>query len=247
MVGRVIEGVIVSHRVSRKISGPLHKDTNYRAFKGEEGPRRAHRQELTKFTEATIRTIVDRKIRELVWEKWEENGGKAEKFATNPPFMTARDGRKIPIKKARYWETGKTFSVGKGKRNRRVVSEKNSHMEVYAVKDEKGREKKKWEAKVVNLLEAYERKCNRQSVVCRNLGDEKIFLFSLAKNETFRIGDEIFVVKSVSQEDRGYIKVEFTSVNKIEKKRAMSPGQFKAKGLCKVRVDVLGCVYPANE
>lgn len=249
VVRRAVERIVVSHRVSRKISGPLHKDTNYRVPKDKNDARRAHRKPLTEFNANDVDAIVEPTIRELVRVKWEENGRKAEKFKTNPPFITAHDGRKIPIKKARYWESGKTLLIGRKRRAnwRHVVSEKNSHMEVFVELDDRGNEKKNWKGNVVTLMMAYCRKRDRKPVVCRELGKNKKFLFFLVRNDTFALGEELFVIQCVSVDKNGYSRILYTAINNKNEEKSLSPGQFKAKGFRKVRVDVLGRVYPANE
>ena len=177
VVARAVDRIVVSHRVDRKLSGSLHDETNYGA-EASEG-RRKIRKPLTEFKSAAqIDAIIDPAIRKLVSKKWEENGGDAKKFASNPPFMEARDGRLIPIKKARYWKTNTTVAVGRFKleqqvgraldekkeedrkllrRLRYVETANNSHIEVYAVLDENGVEQE-WRSKVVSTFEAYERK-----------------------------------------------------------------------------------------
>ena len=207
VVARAVDRIIVSHRVDRKISGALHNETNYGAEENE--GRRKHRKPLKDFTAAMIDAIVDPKIRQLVREKWEENGGDAKKFESNPPFMTASDGRRIPIKKARYWKKNTTKGVGRfklekqlgrplsekeqkaHKRLRYVETANNSHMEVYAILDENNAVKK-WETKVVSLFDAYERKRQNEPIVCRDFGSGTRFLFTLALNEAIVFnGDKI--------------------------------------------------------
>ena len=284
VVARAVDRIVVSHRVDRKLSGSLHDETNYGAE--ENAGRRAIRQPLTEFdTAAKIDAIVDPTIRRLVREKWEENGGDAKKkgsqkdvakkFESNPPFMTARDGRRIPIKKARYWKTNTTVAVGRFKlekqvgraldekkeedrkllrRLRYVETANNSHMEVYAVLDENGVEQE-WRSKVVSTFDAYERKRQKKSVVQRDFGPGTRFLFSLALNEVVAAKDgELLVVAGISQG----IELECKRINdgrsadrrKKDKTRVRftsTTGNFMPKGFRKMRIDVLGNVFPANE
>ncbi|MBR4833124.1 MAG: type II CRISPR RNA-guided endonuclease Cas9 [Thermoguttaceae bacterium] len=207
VVARAVDRIIVSHRVDRKISGALHDQTNYGAEEKE--GRRKHRKPLTAFSAKDVDAIVDPAIRELVREKWEENGGDPKKFASNPPFMTASDGRRIPIKKARYWKKNTTKGVGRfklekqlgrplsekeqkaHKRLRYVETANNSHMEVYAVLD-KNNVVKEWKVNVVSRFDAYERKRQNEPIVCRDFGPGTRFLFTLALNEAIVFnGDKI--------------------------------------------------------
>ena len=273
VVARTVDRIVVSHRVDRKLSGSLHDETNYGA-EASEG-RRKIRKPLEKFSANDVDNIVDPKIRRLVREKWEENGGDPKKFASNPPFMTARDGRRIPIKKARYWKTNTTVAVGRFKlekqvgraldekneedrkllrRLRYVETANNSHMEIYAVIDKNGVEKE-WRAKVVSTFEAYERKRQKKPVVQRDFGPGTRFLFSLAVNEVVAAKDgELLVVSGISQG----VELECKRINdgrsatrrKAEKTRVRftsATGNFMPVGLRKMRIDVLGNVFPANE
>ena len=285
VVARAVDRIVVSHRVDRKLSGSLHDETNYGAKENEKG-RRAIRKPLTEFDSAAkIDAIVDPTIRRFVREKWEENGGDAKKkgsqrdvakkFESNPPFMTARDGRRIPIKKARYWKTNTTVAVGRFKlekqvgraldenkeedrkllrRLRYVETANNSHMEVYAVLDENGVEQE-WRSKVVSTFEAYERKRQNKPVVQRDFGPGTRFLFSLAVNEVVATKDgEPLVVSGISQG----VELECKRINdgrsatrrKAEKTRVRftsATGNFMPVGLRKMRIDVLGNIFLANE
>lgn len=255
VVKRAVDRIVVSHRVDRKVSGALHEETNYGAK--ESDGRRAVRKPLTSFSAGLIDDIVDPTIRELVRAKWKENGGDAKKFEANPPYLTTCDGRRVPIRKARYWKAVKTLGVGGSQRTRRYVAPgSNSHMEVYAFLDKKGVEK--WGAEVVSIFEAHRRKRCGEPVVRRDFGIGTRFLFSLALREALTLNDgRLLVVRGVSQEKNGGIKLEFklhadgrSFTQLMQDGRtglSMAPGKFKSAGLRKLRVDVLGRVYPANE
>ena len=257
VVARAVDRIIVSHRVDRKISGALHDQTNYGAEEKE--GRRKHRKPLTAFSAKDVDAIVDPAIRELVREKWEENGGDPKKFEANPPFMTASDGRRIPIKKARYWKTVKTIGVGKAERIRRYVAPgNNSHMEVYALLDKNGVEKE-WRAEVVSTFEAHRRRREKEPVVRRDFGPGTRFLFSLALREALTLNDgRLLIVRGISVDKKGKVLLEFKehndgrSAKQMQEKGgrvglAMAASQFKTKELRKLRVDALGNVFWANE
>ncbi|MBQ2788596.1 MAG: type II CRISPR RNA-guided endonuclease Cas9, partial [Thermoguttaceae bacterium] len=256
VVKRAVDRIVVSHRVDRKVSGALHEETNYGAK--ENNGRRAVRKPLTAFSAKDVDAIVDPAIRAIVQAKWKEIGGDAKKFETNPPYLTTRDGRRVPIRKARYWKTVKTLDVGGSQRTRRYVAPgSNAHMEVYAVLDKNGVEKE-WRAEVVSTFEAHRRKRAGEPIVRRDFGPNMRFLFSLALREALTLNDgRLLVVRGVSQEKNGTIKLEFKlhsdgrSVTQLKQEGrtglSMTPGKFKSAGLRKLRVDVLGRVYSANE
>ncbi|MBR2006069.1 MAG: hypothetical protein IJ991_18065, partial [Thermoguttaceae bacterium] len=140
------------------------------------------------------------------------------------------------------------------RRLRYVETANNSHMEVYAVLDENGVEQE-WRSKVVSTFDAYERKRQKKSVVQRDFGPGTRFLFSLALNEVVAAKDgELLVVAGISQG----IELECKRINdgrsadrrKKDKTRVRftsTTGNFMPKGFRKMRIDVLGNVFPANE
>jgi len=326
VVGRVVEGVIVSHRVSRKISGPLHKETNYRVPEDEKDARRAYRKPLLSFTVKQMADIVEPKIRKAVCEKWfelvrakkflqEDEAEKRKKFdelsnellrlgerrddvnkefaqllgqieklvgsknndkplkgcepdnwPTLPPKK--RDGQRTPIKKARYWTSTSTIAVGGFKLEKRlgrklnkkderrlryVESEKNNHMEVWAILD-KNNNVKGWRANVVSKYKAYCRKRNGEPVVRRKLDEPKHrFLFSLAPRDALLMDGRLLIARSFSKYSDGTIEIECKEhydgrKGKDGRVRIKSKsGNFMSKGLVKVRIDALGRVCRANE
>lgn len=257
VAARAVDRIVVSHRVDRKVSGALHDETNYGAEEKE--GRRAARKPLTQFSAKDVDAIVDPAIRELVRQKWTENGGDAKKFEANPPFLTTSAGRRVPIKKARYWKTVKTIGVGKSARTRRYVAPgNNSHMEVYALLDKNGVEKE-WRAEVVSTFEAHRRLREKEPVVRRDFGPGTRFLFSLALREALTLNDgRLLIVRGIAEKQDGSQFIEFKehndgrSAQQMRQKGgrvglALTSSQFKAKGLRKLRVDALGNVFPANE
>ncbi len=121
-----------------------------------------------------------------------------------------------------------------------------------------GVEEKKWRAEVVSTFEARRRKRDGEPVARRDFGPNARFVFSPALREALKLGDgRLMVISCVSKRADGAITLEFREHNdgrsgkqlKAEGRSGLilTSGQFKAKGLRKVRIDVLGNVYPANE
>ena len=152
----------------------------------------------------------------------------------------------------------KTLGVGGSLRTRRYVAPgSNAHMEVYAVLDKNGVEKE-WRAEVVSTFEAHRRKRDGEPVVRRDFGPNTRFLFSLALREALTLNDgRLLIVRTISSKSSGAIEIEFkghTDGRSSKQLKAdgraglsMTSGKFKSAGLRKLRVDVLGRVYPANE
>jgi len=265
---KVIENVVVAHRVSKKVSGALHKDTNYSPTDWGENKHR-HRVALVDLGEKDVMSddvIADPGVRKLVRDKLLAlGGGKPEKlFAVKenlPCFITA-DGRKIPVKKVRIEETVKTRKIGDGLRSRYVKPGKNHHLEIFGQPGRDGKDMK-WETlDVVTMIDAHERLRNREPIVQKQSEPGWEFRFSLAQGEmlVFDEGpfkDDFFVVRTISEEAKtGSVKIEMVPINdarpkdKIKKSKlwiTKSPNELRKWGARKVVVSPLGEVTEAHD
>ncbi|HEX5482901.1 MAG TPA: type II CRISPR RNA-guided endonuclease Cas9, partial [Terriglobia bacterium] len=194
-----IDKIIVSHRVSRKVSGALHEETIYSPpFKRINAKGKAvevvHvRKKLSAITASEIEDIVDDAVRKRVQEKLAALGGKDPKKvfsveANLPCFITA-DGRRIPIKSVRVEKKTPAKPLGNGRAARHVTSESNHHVEIYAEVKSDGSEGR-WDGEVVSMLEAYQRKKTGKPVVERNHGPLVKFKFSLGPGEVIECDDQ---------------------------------------------------------
>jgi CRISPR-associated endonuclease Csn1 len=159
-VRTAIEGIIVSHRVSRKVAGAMHEDTIYGRYRypGEDGKERdwAHvRRPLSGSRSALakndIPSIVDPAVRRCIEEKLaalgETDPAKAFKTADTHPTIRARNGREIPIHKVRIRRPDTTQRIGLGPTARDVKLGNNHHMEIVEITDSKGQTR--WDGVVV--------------------------------------------------------------------------------------------------
>jgi len=203
-----IEKIIVSHRVSKKVSGALHEETIYsRPFTvapvsspADRRPNTATevrvRKPLASLTRPEVEKIADEGVRKLVQQKLEELGGDPKKFPAPEerenvdrfPCFVTKDGQRIPIKRARISKAVPTFALGKGRTARHVTSKSNHHVEIYAELDEHGNEGK-WGGEVISMSEAYQRLRARRPVVQRDHGPLVRFKFSLAPGEVIECDD----------------------------------------------------------
>ncbi len=264
---KTIDNITVSHRVSRKANGPLHEETNYSPTKyDEKGKPYVHiRKPLEKMSGNDVKNIVDPQVKKAVQEKLKELGKEDTKLfqeSQNLPCLTAKDGRKIPIKKARIKKSASPMTVGAGPRERHVSPGSNHHVEIFEVKDKKG--KVKWDGEVVSRFEAMKRKKEKQPIVKRDHGPDKKFIFSLALGEVIKIDEEngkrgLYVIRSVFSninKDKKSPRLAFVKINDARlKKDIKQAGDWKTSFLeplrklnCrKVSVDPLGRVRPAND
>jgi len=229
-VRAAIERLIVSHRVSRKVSGAMHEETIYsKPRTGPDGKECVHvRKPVGGLSKQDLENIVDPIVRDCVLAKLEElGGGEASRAFSDPkkhPSLAARDGRQVPIHKVRVRVSAGTTSVGEGARERHVILGNNHHVEVLETKDAKGRAK--WEGFVVSMYEAMRRLKAKEPVIRRDHGPEKKFLFSLAGGETIEIDEHdgtrgLYVVRTVAtgrSGQREYPAIEFARLNDARKK-----------------------------
>ena len=106
-----------------------------------------------------VEDIVDDTIRELVQAKLKQIGGEPKKVFADPanhPYLTADDGRKIFIHKARIRKPVGVIPLGKSAAPRYAAPGSNHHMEIFAILDEQGNEKT-WESKIVSIFDAAQR------------------------------------------------------------------------------------------
>ena len=144
--------IVVSHRVSKKVSGALHEETIYSKFDADapkDSPLREPRlrQWINELSAKDVENIADEGVRSRVREKLAEVGGDPRKLADpkdpanlqNLPYMIAKkDGRHIPIKRVRVKVRVQPVPIGSGPKQRYVKLGSNHHIEVYLVTDQPG-------------------------------------------------------------------------------------------------------------
>jgi CRISPR-associated endonuclease Csn1 len=244
-VGEALRSLKISHRVSRKVSGGLHKETNYSPKEFGRSIRR-HRIDLKDLTEKHLSSdsvIPDKGIREILRLKLEALGGgdpgQAFSDEKNLPYFATSDGRHIPIKKVRIQETVKTRRIGEGLTERHVKPGENHHLEIFGLPGPNGRDRK-WDTPgVVTMLEAYQRLKKSEPIVQKypeSDWDGWEFRFPLAQGETltFDAGPHTgayMVVRAISQEEKtGSVKIEMTTINDARRKKEMKKESKEGKG-----------------
>lgn len=216
-----IAATIVSHRVSRKVSGALHEETIYSKPHTDKDGRVCHhiRKRLDKyFTRPMLDKIVDPVIRDIVRKHFQANGSDPKKAFSDPgnhPFLCAKDGRHIPIHSVRVREDRSTVQVGSGVSRRQVLTGSNHHVEIVEVEDEKGQPR--WEGRIVTLIEAIKRLRNRQPIVQRDHGEGKKWVFSLAGGETIQLTDggitKLYTVRTITVRRGQYVEIAYVPIS----------------------------------
>jgi len=223
-----VEKIVVSHRVSKKVSGALHEESIYSRPAGENGEVRI-RKPLASLTKPEIEKIADEGVKKLVQRKLEELGGDPKKFPPPedrenldrfPSFVTS-DGRRIPIKRVRISKAVPTFALGEGRTARHVTSESNHHVEIIATLDDRGKEID-WEGRVVPMRDAYMRAKKGAAVIERMCKQGEEYKFSLCPGEVIECHrggtePELLVYKGVSQYTAGQVVVSLLALNDARK------------------------------
>lgn len=267
------ERIQVSHRISKKVSGAIHKETNYSLREFGKGVRR-HRVALRDLSADKImneKVIPDKGLRDATRKKLMELGGDPKKFPAPDDYENldgfpsfVKDGRRIPIKKVRIAETVKTRKIGDAPRVRYVKPGGNHHLEIFGLPGADGRDKK-WETLgVVTMLDAYQRlRQNPPQPVVQEVAEPGWeFRFSLSQGETLAFHEgpfkgQYFVIRTISEEEKsGSVKIEMVPINDarlkadIKKSRlwiTKSPNELRKWGARKVVVTPIGEVTEAHD
>ncbi len=196
-VGEKVRSILVSHRVDRRLGGPLHAETNYSpplALPG--GPAHHVRKALHKLTEKEIsgEAIVDPCVRQLVQKKYHElGGGRPAKVFADPkhhPCLPNHKGRPVAVHKVRIRVKDKPFPIDKEKaRWVAAAAGSNHHVEVVAELDSAGKDVR-WVEHMVTRREAYRRRVCGESIVQREWGPGKRFVFSLWAGDYLEWADD---------------------------------------------------------
>lgn len=267
----VIEPIVVSRRVSKKVRGGLHKDTIYSKPHQTKGQGEHHRTrtELAALTAADLAKgrIIDKRaeaaIRAKLDELGEPNPAKAFKDPANLPTVRGHGGKPVPLRRVRVAEAVNPTTIGRGPNERRVKSESNYHTVVYKLPDQRG--EGKWAHAVVPLIDAMAiakagapgREDGSAVPIRPDLPPGAEVLFTLANGECLEMEDpdqpgvrHVFRVLSISN---GEIKVIRThdgrasAISGKDRTRITGKGDNLRKlGARKIRVMLLGEVVNAG-
>lgn len=264
-VQQQIAEMVVSHRPEHKISGELHKGSNYARPYLFQGKSTVHtRCLISKLSAKDINAdeneniIVDQGIRRALQAKLKVIGGDPKLFdrPENTPCLNSRDGRMIPIKKVRVRETKSPLKVGQGARERFVASAGIHHVALFVTRDIKRKEA--WDSAVVQITEAYERQRLKKPLVSREIASnpDATFLFSLAKGDTVEItknGESQIQRIREFKENKQIFMVPVNDAHPAKEQDALhiswskKPSTIMPFAPRKVVVDLLGGVHPAND
>jgi CRISPR-associated endonuclease Csn1 len=259
-VQEAIARVVVSHRPRRKVSGALHEETLYSRplRRGTETGIRRVRKLVWDLKPNQVASITDPAVRAAVEAKLAEVGGVFKRLENDPPLFPHAE-RPMPIRKVRLEVRESPRAIGRGGRQRHVLSAANHHLAVVAVLGPNG-EEVAWEGHSVTLLEASRRLAAREPVVKRDFGPGRRFKFTLTEGDVIEVGKleaerALFRVRSAWLE-KGNARVSYCPLADARLKadqqaagafvRTMLTGLFRL-GCRKVEVTPLGEVHPRND
>ncbi len=200
---KAVAGIVVSHRVRKKVSGPLHRDMVWGDAKKEEtGPDGTiyryfvTRKKVEELSKSELEEIRDDGVREIVGDWVEKHGGEPKKAF--PPYP--KRGRKGPeIRKARLWKKRQrslVARVGTGY----AAKHENHHMAIYCLPGGGV------DFEVVSLFDAARRLSRREDVVRRKRTDGAKLIMSLSLGDIIELleGEEkgLWVVHGIASAGR---------------------------------------------
>lgn len=242
--------IVVSHRVRKKVSGPLHKETVYGDTRRNDSKTGGYRLFVTrKRLEAMTKSeifstdpetgIADARVRDIVQRWVTDNGGDPKKaFAAYPRMSDGgpeiRRARLITKQQIRLMAPVSTGYADLGA---------NHHIAIYRKADGT------IDCDVVSLFEASRRLTQRELVIRRNRSDGSSFIMSLSPGDTIEFNEGrmkgLWIVQGVWASGQVVLCASNDAVGATVT-RPM-PNSIVGGNARKVSVDPIGRVRPAGD
>ena len=252
---RAVAAIVVSHRVRRKVSGQLHKETiygdtgkevaggrgtTYRYFVRRKAVEELKNSESERFNGTRIMDIADDGVRGIVRNWVDKHGGDPGAAFVHGYPKRGRKGpeiRKVRLRVKRQIELMTKTSTGYADLGN------NHHIAIYRLADGTG------DYDVVSLLEVSRRKARREPVVRRERGDGAQFVMSLSPGDSLQISDggkaNLRVVTGVWSNGQ-IVMCDNVDATKATETRPRAKTIVSSNGK-KLSVDPIGRVRPAND
>ena len=245
---KAVAGIVVSHRVRKKISGPLHKETVYGDTRderaGKQGP--TYRLFVTrKSVEALSRKELEEEIRDehvrKIVKAWVDKRGGDPKKAFPPYPKRGRKGpeiRKVRLLKKQQMKLMARTSTGYADLGN------NHHIAIFRLPNDRA------VFEVVSLLEASQRLVHGYAAVRQHREDGASFIMSLSLGNAIifsKMADQvIWIVNKISANGQVSLR-RHTDADKSSKLWSPSAATFVEKGAKKHSIDPIGRIHPAND
>ncbi|HUU84797.1 MAG TPA: type II CRISPR RNA-guided endonuclease Cas9 [Phycisphaerae bacterium] len=220
-----IARINVSHRPERKLSGPMHDETNYsKPFDhGKRGEEHRTRRALKDLKKSEVEQIIDDGVRKAVQASLQ--GGEPKAVFTSesklPVLGQTPDGKDVLIKSVRISVKAKPVVVrDKSGRERYVKPGSNHHITVVGILNPDGTERKWEQGEIVSRLDAMRRWRDKQQVIRTGSRVGTRHVFALQPGDMLQITrpnepQRLFVIRSISNK-----RIEYVSANDARKKDA---------------------------
>ncbi len=241
---KAVSEIVVSHRVRKKVSGPLHKETIYGDtgdnIKTKSGIYRQFvtRKKVESLSKGEIAEIRDAKVRDTI-ASWVESRGGDPKKAFPPYPRLAANGpeiRKVRLVSKQQLTLMAPVSTGFADLGN------NHHIAIY--RNAGG----KVEFDVVSLFAATRHLSSKGGVIRRSTGDAQ-FLMSLAAGETIKVPTGVkaglWIVSGVWA--NGQIVIEAANDADHKTTTRPAPSALIKDQAVKVSIDPIGRVRPARD
>ena len=247
-VERAVAGIVVSHRVRKKVSGPLHLETVYGDTGIDEKTKRGTyrlfvtRKPVERLSKGEVENIVDNHVRRVVIDWVAAHGGDPKKaFASFPRVSeSGPEIRKVRLRSKQQLALMAPVSTGFADMSN------NHHIAIY--RDTAGDPN----FEVVPLFEATKRlRDGKHGVVVHRDMEDHQFVMSLSPGDMIEIPDGehkgIWVVRKLSGNGQIFFKKSIDATPAGEGMWGPSPGPLLAMKARKVSVDPIGRIRPAND
>jgi CRISPR-associated endonuclease Csn1 len=241
-----VENIVVSHRVRKKVSGPLHLETIYGDTGVDERKGRAAyrlfvtRKPLERLTKGEVERIVDDRVRGAVKDWVAAHGGDPKKaFAKDFPRVGAEGApiRKVRLRMPQQIDLMAPVSTGFADRG------ENHHVAIWRRADGAVA------SEGVSLFEAARRLARKEPIVRRARGDGETFLMSLSRGDALQFPDGkmqgVWIVQGVWA--AGPIVLWRANDATGETVTRPNASSIVAAGAKKISVDPIGRVRRAND
>ena len=242
---QAIAGIVVSHRVRKKVSGPLHKETVYGdtkqdiAMKSGTYRRFVTRKKVESLTKGELAEIRDARVRAVVTDWVSAHGGDPKKAFSSYPRLgeSGPEIRKVRLTVKQQLSLMAPVSTGYADLGG------NHHIAIYRHHDDKP------DCVVVSLFEAAQRLTKREPVVGRMRDDGATFVMSLSPGDAVQFpgGDKKGIWIVTGAWASGQIVLEkATDANHATTTRPTG-GSMLLSGATKISIDPIGRVRNAND
>ena len=244
-----VEKIVISHRVRKKVSGRLHKETIYGdAHKEETKGKITYRYFVTrKNVEALSKKelkeqICDDTVGKIVQDWVQEHGGDPKKAFKDSSYPTLGDHgpeiRKVRLHIKQQIETMAQASTGY------ADLDGNHHIALYNLPNGK------IDCEVVSLLKASQRLGRKEPVIQRKRRDDAQFIMSLSKGDSLQFTQsnetKIVIVESIWSSGQIVI-VDHKDAKGDTRTQPQSRSLLLRCKAKKISVDPIGRVWPAND